>query len=339
MSVIRNKHFKTTLFTLLGIGILYLVFRNVSFDSVWQAASKAHLPWILMAMAIGILGHWIRGARWVLMLRSMSYKPKYYPAFLSVIAGYFINLAIPRAGEISRCGLMSNVSGIPVQKLIGTVVTERIIDLIMTVIIVFLVLLIQFETLFHFTQTWLFNPLQERFSSLLNNPGRLILTSFIALTMFFLVVFFFKKARRKERGQNRIILFLMGIGEGVRSIFKLKSPVLFIVQTVAIWTTYLGSTYCIIRAFDFASDLHLGSALSVLLFSTIGVIVPAPGGVGSIWTTQNGLMEIYAFPESQATALASVLFFTQVVGFVILGIFALVQLGMLKNKRNETSGI
>jgi uncharacterized protein (TIRG00374 family) len=335
---------KFIVFTGIGVLVVYLVFRNINFEKFFEGLKQAHLFWIVVAMLTGIAGHWIRAARWSLLLSSMGYRAPIYPGFLSVISGYFINLAIPRAGELSRCTLMSSVTGIPVQKLIGTVVTERILDLVMTALIVLLVLSLQFDILFGFT-TELLAPLITKISSLSNNTF-----FYPVLFLFFLLgigaILFLQRQQKLHKqhnknasSQNRIVLFLIGIWEGVKSIFSLHKPFLFILETLAIWVSYLLSTYFILKAFPFTEAEGLLTSLSVLLFSTIGVIVPAPGGIGSVITTQNGLMEIYQYPMEEATLFAFVLFFTQVVGFILLGTFAMIHLSIMKKSKNATSGI
>lgn len=334
-----KKIIRITIFSLIGALVLFLVFKNINWKQFLQGLKQANLFWIGTAMIVGALGHWIRAARWTIMLKSIGYNSaRTYPGFLSVLAGYLINLAIPRAGEISRCALMGDVCKIPVQKLIGTVVTERIIDLLMTVLIVVLVLWLQFDLLFDFTDKNILTPLSQKFKSFyefgLFYP---IVLSIIALVF----VGYYWIVRRKKNKLNtqegKLIGFVNGIIEGAKSILKLNKPVIFTLQTFAIWFTYLGSTISILKAFGFSQSEGFFTGLSVLLFSTIGVIVPAPGGVGSIWTTQNGLMEIYGYSLEHATLFASLLFFTQVIGFIILGTFALIHLSIMKNKSNATS--
>ncbi|MBX2986098.1 MAG: flippase-like domain-containing protein [Bacteroidia bacterium] len=334
-----KKIIRITIFSLIGALVLFLVFRNINWKQFLQGLKQANLFWIGTAMIVGALGHWIRAARWTIMLKSIGYNSaRTYPGFLTVLAGYLINLAIPRAGEISRCALMGDVCKIPVQKLIGTVVTERIIDLLMTVLIVVLVLWLQFDLLFDFTDKNILTPLSQKFKSFyefsLFYPIVLCIVAFVFAGYYWIVR---RKKNKLNSQEGKLIGFVNGIIEGAKSILKLNKPVIFTLQTFAIWLTYLGSTISILKAFEFSQSEGFFTGLSVLLFSTIGVIVPAPGGVGSIWTTQNGLMEIYGYSLEHATLFASLLFFTQVIGFIILGTFALIHLSIMKNKINATS--
>lgn len=333
-----KKLLRIVFFALIGVIVLFLVFRNIDWYKFLQGVSEAKLSWILLAMVVGALGHWIRAARWTIMLRSIGYNSaKTYPGFLSVLAGYFINLAIPRAGEISRCALMGDVCKIPVQKLIGTVVTERIIDLLMTAFIVALVLWLQFELLYGFTNNNIFIPLSDKFKAFYEFSLFYPIIIGVAFIGFVLYALFKKKQKANNQKENKIFRFITGILDGVKSVFQLNQPILFTLQTFGIWLTYLGSTICILQAFSFTEAEGISTGLSVLLFSTIGVIVPAPGGIGSIWTTQNGLIEIYGYSLEHATLFASLLFFTQVIGFIILGTFALVHLSILKSKSDAQS--
>lgn len=337
----KNKSLQSVLKFIIfgGVGalVIFLVFRNIDFTTFFEGLKKADLFWIILAMLTGFVGHWIRAARWSLLLHSMGYRAPVYPGFLAVMSGYFINLAIPRAGELSRCTLMGSVTGIPVQKLIGTVVTERILDLIMTALIVLLVLSLQFDLLYSFTAKTV-QPLAQKIATLSQNPFFYPLLS-VTIIAGIIGIRFFNRIQKKKSGQNRIILFLTGIWEGVKSIFSINKPLLFIFETLAIWITYLLSTFFILKAFSFTETEGILTGLSVLLFSTIGVIVPAPGGMGSIFTIQNGLTEIYQYRVEEATLFAFVLFFTQVIGFVLIGSFAMIHLSFLKKNKNEASGI
>jgi glycosyltransferase 2 family protein len=333
-----KKFLRTIIFTFVGIIILYFVFRKTDFNSFKKGLENANYFWVFAAMIVGLVGHWLRASRWTLVIESLGYKVKTYPAFLAVISGYFINLAIPRAGEVSRCALMGKASGVPVQNLIGTVITERIIDLIMTIGIVFLVLFLQFEKLFSFTNTLLFIPIKEKLLNLYSTP--FFIVYILIFVIFFLgFAFLYRKLRKKSKGKkSKLASILLGFVDGIKSIFLVKKPFLYIIQTFGIWISYLFSTFFILKAFPFSTFENIYTALSVLLFSTIGVIVPAPGGVGSIYTIQEGLTQIYAYSEENATLVASLLFFAQVVVFILLGTYALIHLGILKNKQNATKG-
>lgn len=333
-----KKALRIIIFALVGVFLLFLVFRNIKWNDFYNGIKQADIRWVIAAMIIGAYGHWLRAARWTIMLKSIGYSnAQTYPGFLSVLAGYFINLAIPRAGEISRCALMGDVCKIPVQKLIGTVVTERIIDLLMTGLIVILVLWLQFDLLYDFTDKNILTPLSNKFNAFYQFS--LFYPIIIGAVIVSFVVFYILKKRAKSRTkkENKLINFITGILDGAKSIIRLNHPFMFILQTFGIWLTYLGSTICILKAFSFTHAEGFFTGLSVLLFSTIGVIVPAPGGIGSIWTTQNGLMEIYNYSLEHATLFAGLLFFTQVIGFILLGTFALIHLSILKNKNNATS--
>lgn len=338
MNTSTKKFLRTIIFTFVGIIILYFVFRKTDFNTFKKGLENANYFWVFAAMIVGLVGHWLRASRWTLVIESLGYKVKTYPAFLAVISGYFINLAIPRAGEVSRCALMGKASGVPVQNLIGTVITERIIDLLMTVVIIFLVLVLQFDKLFTFTNTLLFIPIKEKFLNLYSSPF-FILYIFILVFLILAILFFYKKLRNKSKGnKSKLIGIILGFVDGIKSIFTVKKPCIYILQTFGIWLSYLFSTFFILKAFPFSTLENIYTALSVLLFSTIGVIVPAPGGVGSIYTIQEGLTQIYSYSVENATLVASLLFFAQVVVFIILGTYSLIHLGILKNKQNATKG-
>jgi uncharacterized protein (TIRG00374 family) len=349
----RKKLLKNIVFTILGALILFLVFRKTDFNTLWKDIALTKKEWIIAALIVGAWGHWIRASRWSIMLKSMDYHVKTYPGFLTVLSGYLINLAIPRAGEVSRCALMSQVTGVPANTLIGTVVTERIIDLVMTIIIIFSVLSLQYTLLSDFTYQYFLSPMLDKWNAW--NPSPLAIILLFAVPMAVMVLFVVLRRKKQKSSPkkttdmasqdvidlkpSRWMSLIEGFLKGIKSILQLKQPLLFILYTFAIWGTYLMSTYCITQAFEFTAEGGILMSLSVLLFSTIGVILPAPGGVGSIYTTGLGLQEIYGYSEPKATVFASVLFFSQVIGFVILGTFSLIHLSLMKNKAKQHGGI
>jgi glycosyltransferase 2 family protein len=349
----RKKLVKNIVFAILGGLILFLVFRKTDVNALWEDIALTKKEWIIAALIVGAWGHWIRASRWTIMLKSMDYNVKTYPGFLTVLSGYLINLAIPRAGEVSRCALMSQVTGVPANTLIGTVVTERIIDLVMTIIIVFSVLSLQYQLLSDFTYQFFLLPFLDKWNHWNPEPFALILMFAISIAVIVLLVMLGRKKQKSSKNNtsdevnhevidvkpSRWMSLIEGFLKGIKSVLQLKQPLLFICYTFAIWGTYLMSTYCITQAFEFTAEGGLLLSLSVLLFSTIGVILPAPGGVGSIYTTGLGLQEIYGYSEPKATVFASVLFFTQVIGFVTLGTFSLIHLSLMKNKAKQHGGI
>jgi glycosyltransferase 2 family protein len=333
----QKKTIRFFVFLIVGVFILYLVFRKTDFETMLDGLYHANILWIVLAMTVGLFSHWIRASRWRIMIESLGYNGSTYKGFLSVISGYFVNLGVPRAGEITRCALMSSVTEVPVEKLIGTVVTERIIDLIMTVLIVFLVLFVQFDQLYGFAYELAFEPLLNKLA--IWSSSWIFYTAiavFVAFSIWVGIKLFGKKAKSKRK-LGKFAKIQEGFADGIKSVFALNKPWLYLFYTFAIWFCYFLTTFLVFKAFGFTSHESPAVALAVLLFSTLGVIVPAPGNVGAVYAIQNGMMEVYKYGENEATLFASVLFFGQVALFVVFGILSFLQLSILKRRQNGTS--
>ena len=144
-----KKYFKSIikflLFTALGILLIYLSIKNLTAAQrmeIFSSFRNANYFWIFLAILCGALSHFIRAVRWRRLLVPMGYSPKTKDMFMATMIGYFANYAIPRLGEISRCSVLYKTDKIPINKSLGTVVTERAFDLLIFVIIISMILVI-----------------------------------------------------------------------------------------------------------------------------------------------------------------------------------------------------
>ena len=116
-------------FLLIGLGLLYLVFRKLDLQEVGNEIAHARYEWLLLSILLGLVSHIARAFRWNILIRSMGYEAKAKTTFYAVMIGYLANGAFPRLGEVTRCGVLSKKTGVPFNALIGTVISERMFDL------------------------------------------------------------------------------------------------------------------------------------------------------------------------------------------------------------------
>ncbi len=295
---------KYLIFAALGGLILYFIQKNFSFDEFYTTVQKSHLWLVLLSTLMGVFAVWLRGMRWQLILKSMGYPAKAANTYHATMSGYLVNLGIPRSGELSRCAMLSKSDQIPLNVLVGTVLSERIIDLLMLGLVVLTALAIQFDLLFSFiNQTVLVH---------ISWP-KLILVGVVAL-IGLIVVF-----KLRIGSESKIMKMINGLLDGAKSVFQVKQPFLFIGLTFGIWMCYLLMTFCILMAFDFTQFLGLSGALSTLVFSTLGVIIPAPAGVATINSVYLGLSGIYQLPIAEAKAIGIVLFASNILMIILAG--------------------
>jgi len=139
----RKKILSSVLFFLIGVSVFWLVYRNFNFNELLNALKNIRFRWIIVSITFGLLSHFIRAIRWKMLIEPMGYKPGLSNLFLSVIVLYFTNLIIPRGGEITRCTVISKYEQVPFVKLAGTVLVERITDLLAFALILLILVLWQ----------------------------------------------------------------------------------------------------------------------------------------------------------------------------------------------------
>ena len=128
-------------FLLVTVFLFWLVYRDQNFDDLMKVLrDDVDYTWIWVAIVFGLLSHVSRSLRWQMLTKSMGYRISFMNSFMGVMIGYFANMAIPRMGEFTRCGVVSEYENVPFSKLLGTVVTERVFDMIMLLLILWLLL-------------------------------------------------------------------------------------------------------------------------------------------------------------------------------------------------------
>ncbi len=302
---------KFSIFLIVGTLIVYFISKSFNFNDFLINIKSAKLPYIIAGVLVGVLAVFIRALRWQLMLEPMGYKTSLSNAYHATMSGYLVNLGIPRSGEVYRCAVFSKTDKVPLNTLIGSVFSERIIDLIMLVVVLVLSVFIQFDILFDYFNTNVLSKLNAKILIVL-------------VIVFILGLVFLFKFNSIFKSESKLGKLLKGFVDGLKSVFAVKKPILFIVYTFSIWVCYLLMTYFVVVAFEFSSGLGIGGALSCLVFSTLGVIVPAPGGIATISSIQLGLEQIYNISQSNANTFAIVMFFSNIGMIIIAGTISFV---------------
>ncbi|HNC31522.1 MAG TPA: lysylphosphatidylglycerol synthase transmembrane domain-containing protein, partial [Cyclobacteriaceae bacterium] len=290
----------------------------------WQAADKG---WLLAMAGIFMLGQAIRAERWRMLMEPTGYKATFYHSFLATLIGYLVNLVIPRGGEVSRCYYLYKLNKSPVEISFGTVVIERIIDLLCLVILVALSFAVESEKLFAFISTL---PIQANGLS-----GKLLIVAVVLI--FLLVAGFFVSwyAKRNQKLGDFLQRTWLGFKQGLAAIFKLERKFLFIGYSVAIWTLYFLMSYCVVMAFKETSVLGITAVLSLFAIGAIAMAAPLPGGAGSYHTlVPAGLVFLYAIPQSDAVAFTFVFHAWQTLIMIVSGAIALVVTSWIVKKKS-----
>lgn len=262
-------------------------------------------PWwaIILTFMMGLLAIISRGLRWIILLEPMGYTASKFMAINAVAFGYLSNTFVPRSGELVRCAALNSTDDIPINKLFGTVITERVVDLSM----LFILMTIAFST---------------------NLDAVLILldkTQFPQdTTLFFAILAFVSVAIvgfMIIRKSNKISDFVSGIGDGIKSVLAMKRRKAFILHTFFIWTMYFCMSYFLFKAMKGVSDIGILDALWVMVAGGFGMVFPTPGGIGSYqWAVTLGFESI-GYEKLIGVAVANVVWITQTSMVIIAGAF------------------
>ena len=320
----------------LGIGFFFIWWFLLKLDSeqkaaIWASLREADYWWVAVAMVCCLLSHFVRALRWRLLFKPLGLSPSLNHTFGSVVIAYMGNLAFPRAGEVMRCATLRTSEGIAIEKSLGTVVTERIIDLLAFGIIVLIGLVVMLGK----AKDWLYDTLSEKFSSLPNMAmiiGALVLLAVIAFVAYKL---FWKKMLR-FKPIAKVDELVRGMVDGVKSVFHMgtRNTVLFLVYSVVIYLLYILGGLIIFQAFEETSWLGLRAAFVVYLFGTVGMTF-SQGGIGVYPAlVMMGLTDIYGISMEVGTACGWLLWGSQQAAVIAVGAAYMIYFSIKKRKNN-----
>lgn len=289
----------------------------------WQTADKG---WLLLMAATFMLGQVIRAERWRMLMEPTGYPVKFSHSFLSLMVGYLVNLVIPRGGEVSRCYNLYKLSGSPVETSFGTVVVERIVDVLCLLALIILCFTLESEKLFAFIDTL---PIQT--SGLL---GKLIVAGIVLVILGLFALVFYFYARKNQKIKSFLKRTFDGFKQGLVAVFRLEKKSLFIGYTLAIWAIYFIMSYCVVMAFKETSVLGMSAVLSLFAIGAIAMAAPLPGGAGSYHAlVPAGLVFLYNIPQSDAVAFTFVFHAWQTLITIVGGAISVLFTSYLLKKR------
>ena len=303
----------------LGLYLVYYSFANTSEADRQQiiiSIKQADLRFVFLSLVFGAFSHLSRAYRWNYLLRPLGYRPTLMMRILSVMISYFSNLGIPRSGEVLRATALATYADVPFEKSFGTIVTERIIDLIMLFSLIGLGFVLQGELLLE----------------VIGNPsldGMLIVWMVLAASVFFLGI------RQLKRSQHalavKIIRFFTGLWQGMLSIRAINGKWAFVGHTLFIWAMYLMMFWVVTLAFPETSGL----SFSVLIpaFVAGGFAMSATnGGIGLYPIAVAAALQAFAIPNPQALAFGWVMWTGQTLMVVVFGSLSFLLLPVLYKK-------
>ena len=303
----------------LGAGLLWLSFRKLEYSEIREDIMEADYHWLFIALFFAILSHIIGALRWNMLINAMGYKTRLTTTFFSVMIGYLANTAVPRMGEFMRCGVLSKKEKIPFNALFGTVISERLFDLVMLFIIMVLVIVFQLDLVGSFVVE-IFEPILY---SLFSNITSVILFVGGIFLLIGISIWFVWKSREwvKSLGfYSKVRSFIDGLLNGIKTVKTMEKKWLFIVYSILIWFFYAIMVYMPVLMLKDTNHLSFVDGLTILAIGSLGIVAPVPGGIGAYhFIVKSILVELYAVEANAAGSFAAITHAGQTILNVVVG--------------------
>ncbi|RTL13578.1 MAG: flippase-like domain-containing protein [Flavobacteriaceae bacterium] len=315
-----RKFLSLTIPLLIGLGIIYYQYTTLSPDELEKikiSFIKADYFYIYLSLFIALFGFWSRAYRWKFALQHLGYHTKFHNDFFTVCVSYLVNLTIPRSGEVSRAALLKKYEDVPFDKAFGTIVAERIVDMLIFLLFVAIGFVLQFDTIYQY---------------LVNNGVKfetLIWAGIFGFVVFIIFVLVWIYAEWK------IILKLKqklsGLIEGMQSILKMKDKWKYIFHSFFIWFSYLAMFYVTIFALPETADISFDVVVMGFIFGTIAVGF-TNGGLGAYPLAVASILSLYGISEGIGTAFGYLIWVSQTLLTIFLGLLSYLLLPVLNKK-------
>ncbi|GAA4390226.1 lysylphosphatidylglycerol synthase transmembrane domain-containing protein [Hymenobacter koreensis] len=305
------------LLALSGLLMAYAI-RGQDLSKIGQALREANYFWIGITALVSALGYFSRAYRWKMQLDASNHRTSYWNVYHAMMVGYLANLVLPRAGEVIRCSVLRRMGGVPVNVSLGTVITERIIDVLVLFLLLGTVLLLEFGKFWDFVASAVADK-----AGIIEQRGALLLSIGIVLLILGVIVLVLGirnlERLRRNRYFTRAAAFVKGILAGVFSLRKVKRQGLFWFHTFFTWLVYFLMDYLAFFAFAATLGLGLMAALSVLTFGAFGMAAPVQGGIGVFHLMVRNTLLVYGLTKEAAIAYALVVHGSQTILVVLMG--------------------
>tara|TARA_R110002072_G_scaffold225194_1_gene382337 strand:+ start:3689 stop:4693 length:1005 start_codon:yes stop_codon:yes gene_type:complete len=309
--------------------ILYNSSKTTDWNQIWEALKSFKYEWILLSILLSLFSHSLRAYRWAMLLGTQGPRPSTWTSFLAVMVCYLGNMAIPRLGEVARCTIMKKEENIPVTFSLGTVITDRLLDLFMLMLFTMFLLVMQF------------NLLKSYFSEFIDNKLPLLITLWPYLILagiigLLLILFVIRKSKKEDNPNSVYFKIKQKTTElisGVKAIKNVANPLGFWLSTLGIWALYFAMLYVISFGYAPTAELSLMAGIAVLVMGSLGMAAPVNNGIGAYQALVASILVIYGISHNDGYVFAVVSHGSQVVSVIIFGFLSLLILNFRKKKK------
>jgi glycosyltransferase 2 family protein len=310
----------------LGLLIVWFTFSRLSDEEMHmmrQAFASANYWWLLLGGVFNLASNYFRTERWRMLLKPLGQNPGFSNTFFSIIVMYFANLLFPRLGEVARCGILNKYEKIPVNKSIGTLVTERFMDILMLPLIAGILILVEKE---QFVKSYYMT--KEITGKFNNSPVySYILYGVVAAVVLFILF----KVITDRTWVQRIRDFIKGIFTGLKSIQKTENPIMFIVHSIGIWAFYWAAAYVSFFALPETASLSVWAALGAIFFGAFAYTA-VQGGVGAYPLVLQMIITTYGVSSIIGLSAGWLIWTVQTGIIIIAGTFSLIILSVINKE-------
>ena len=326
---------------LLSLGVaaflLWYVYRDLDVHTMLSRFLEVNYNWIFLSMTMALLSHYLRAYRWNILLEPLGYKLKTHRTFLAVMVGYFANMLVPRMGEVTRCGILKKNDDVALAGSFGSVVAERVFDLIVLISLIIFAFFVEFNRLSEFL-TEFFKGKLEGFNKNFAAIFFLAIAAGILIISVFIVLRVFREKVKRVPLVMKIRKLIYDLIQGILSIRKIKNKTGFWVSTILIWLLYYLMAYVVFFSIPETSKLGLLAGLSVLIMGGIGMSTPVQGGIGPYHLLVSGVLVLYGISADDGKFFAFLMHTSQFVMVIVVGaICYIISIFLKKEKQHVNS--
>ena len=326
MKKILKTTMKIALPLLIAGGLLYWMYRDFDFaEAKYILLHETNVWWLLVSLIPITLSHVIRGLRWLLTLAPLGYRPKVGDSVDSIFVAYAANVLVPRVGEVSRCAVLTKYDRIPFSKALGTLVAERLIDMLLVAVFVCVMLLTQFDVFMSLFATTGTSGIS--LGSLLVSPKTYIVIAAIVAGAALLWLWLKNTTLYAKMKQ-----LVRGFVDGLMSLRTMQHKGLFVLYTLGIWVGYFLEFYIAFFCFPFTANLSVVQGLVIFAAISLAIIIPTPNGAGPWHFVVISMMTLYGVSHADASSFALIVHTFQTLGVIMLGVYGWVALQVRNRK-------
>lgn len=329
------KALKYGLFLFIGIGLAYYASKDADFDTIWSAATHLNWGWAFLSMLASYVAMMFRGWRWKILIEPLGFSTRHSSPVHAVAFGYLMNDLVPRSGEVARCAVLNKAEEIPMDKLVGTVILERLVDSINLLMVIALVSWLQADAI-----ALLWDKITAAKAAAPGQPQEKSYLIYYILLGGILGAFagwWLLKKLKHIAFFGKVYNFALGVLDGLKTILALKQKGWFAVHTIGIWVCWLLMAYFMMKALADTNYMNMADALFFLVAGSFGMVVPTQGGLGAYHLTSKWGFEALGYAGTLGLTFAWISWVGKTVVEILVGVIGFIILDQRAKKKVHAS--